>query len=227
MTTVVLTITTIGPNLGTQSGTRATFRAVGVIERDRPDARFNQTRILPFFTVAWLLAIGMFGMGQKRRARHLHGLAARICLGLGLIAEISCGGVGGGGGSPPPVTVTVSPASGTVLYAAQPGNLWPAGVTQQQFKATVNGSTNQSVTWAVTPGNGNGTVDGTGLYSAPATVPNPATVSVTATSPVAQSPGTGFVNLLAATPLGASQITVAATAMGGTAHGSVLTLTVQ
>jgi hypothetical protein len=100
-------------------------------------------------------------------------------------------------------------------------------VTQQQFTATVNGSSNQNVTWAVTPGNGNGTVDPTGLYSAPVAVPAPATVSVTATSSFAQSPGTGFVNLVAATPLGASQITVAATAVGGTAHGSVVTLTVQ
>jgi hypothetical protein len=91
----------------------------------------------------------------------------------------------------------------------------------------VNGSSNQTVTWAVTPGNGNGSVDGNGLYSAPAAVPNPATVSVTATSALALSPGTGVVNLVAATPLGTSQITAAATAVGGTAHGSVLTLTVQ
>ena len=222
-TTVALTITTIGPNSGTESRPQVMPRAALMADAGGPSTSRGSARILPFFTLAWLV---MIGMGQQRRARRLRGVAARICLGLGLIAEISCGGVGGGGGSPPPVTVTVSPASGTVLYAAE-SKQWPAAVTQQQFKATVNGSSNQNVTWAVTGGINNGTVDQTGLYSSPAAVTNPATVSVTATSALAQSPGTGFVNLVAATPLGTSQITVAATAVGGTAHGNVVTLTVQ
>jgi hypothetical protein len=226
-TAVALTITTIGPNSGTESRPQAMPRAALMADGGGPSSRLGSARILPFFTLVWLVMIGMIGMGQPIRARRLRGVAARICLGLGLIAEISCGGVGGGGGgNPPPVTVTVSPTSGTVFYAKE-SQLWPAGVTQQLFKATVNGSSNQSVTWSVDPGNGNGSVDGNGLYSAPTAVPNPATVSVTATSALAQSPGTGFVNLVAATPLGTSQITAAATAAGGTAHGNVLTLTVQ
>jgi hypothetical protein len=68
-------------------------------------------------------------------------------------------------------------------------NLAAASVTvsgQQQFTATVTGATDNSVIWSVNdiPG-GNatiGTIDNTGLYTAPATVPNPATVTVKATS---------------------------------------------
>ena len=124
------------------------------------------------------------------------------------------------------VTVIVSPAS-VSLFADEAGNAWPPGVTQQQFTATVNGSSNQNVTWAVTGGSANGTVNASGLYSAPATVPNPAAVTVTATSPAASVPGSATVNVETPTTLGTSRITVSATAVGGTAHGDVVSLTVQ
>jgi len=150
---------------------------------------------------------------------------AVIGSGLGLMVLISCGGVGGGN-SPPPATVTVNPGLAT-LFANEAGNSWPAGATQQQFKATVNGSTDQSVTWAVTGGSGNGTVDGTGLYTTPAVVPNPGTVTVTATSAAAATPRSTFVTVATPTAVGTSQITVAATAVGGAAHGDVVTLIVQ
>ncbi len=89
------------------------------------------------------------------------------------------------------MTVTVNPGLAT-LFADEVGNSWPAGVTQQQFSATINGSTDQSVTWAVTGSSTNGTVDGNGLYTAPAVVPNPATVTVTATPAAEGSRGVGF-----------------------------------
>jgi len=168
------------------------------------------------------------GMGRKRRGKpRLYCGVAAIGLGLGLMAELSCGGVAGGSGTtPPPVTVTVNPGLAT-LFADETGNSWPAGATQQQFTATVNDSTNQSVTWAVTGGSGNGTVNGTGLYAAPAVAPNPATVTVTATSAAASTPGSTFVTVATPTGVGASQIMVTATAAGGAAHGDVVTLTVQ
>jgi len=77
--------------------------------------------------------------------------------------------------SPPPITVTISPTSATVSPGAQ-----------QQFTATVTGSTNKSVTWSVT-GTGCvayycGTITSLGLYTAPSTVPNPPVVTVTAYS---------------------------------------------
>ncbi len=80
-----------------------------------------------------------------------------------------------GGGAPPPVNVSVSPTSAT------------AQVNQtQQFTATVTGTSNTTVTWqvnGVTGGNSTvGTIATSGLYTAPASVPNPATVTVRAVS---------------------------------------------
>jgi hypothetical protein len=79
------------------------------------------------------------------------------------------------------VTVSVSPASASVPVDGQ-----------KQFAATAAGNSNQSVTWDVngTVG-GNGTVGFidsiSGLYTAPASVPSPATVEVHATSSAASS----------------------------------------
>jgi hypothetical protein len=73
------------------------------------------------------------------------------------------------------VSVAISPTTAQV----------PSG-GQQQFTATVTGTTNHSVTWTVAGqgcgGAGCGTVTTNGLYTAPATLPNPPVVSVTATS---------------------------------------------
>jgi hypothetical protein len=57
---------------------------------------------------------------------------------------------------------------------------------QQQFAAKVAGTSNTAVTWTVSgagcAGTACGTITTAGLYVAPATVPSPATVTVTATS---------------------------------------------
>jgi hypothetical protein len=52
----------------------------------------------------------------------------------------------------------------------------------QQFAATVSGTSNTGVTWALVGGASEGTISSTGLYTAPSIVPNPPTVTVTATS---------------------------------------------
>src|SRR5205814_3576343 len=56
----------------------------------------------------------------------------------------------------------------------------------QQFTATVQNTSNTAVTWqvsGVTGGNATvGTISSSGLYTAPAVVPNPAIVTVTAVS---------------------------------------------
>ena len=76
--------------------------------------------------------------------------------------------------APTAITVAVSPKTASVV----------TGLTQQ-FSATVTNSSNTSVTWQVnnvTGGNATaGTISGTGLYTAPATVPSGA-VTVTAVS---------------------------------------------
>ena len=75
------------------------------------------------------------------------------------------------------VTVTVAPAAATVR----------AGHSQL-FTATVTGAPN-TVTWSVNGITGGdavaGTIDGSGVYTAPSIVPNPSTVTVRATSTAA------------------------------------------
>lgn len=68
----------------------------------------------------------------------------------------------------PVVTVSVTPATPTVILGAT-----------QQFTATVRGTTNKAVTWSTA---GPGTINSSGLYSAPSTLTTPATATVTATS---------------------------------------------
>jgi hypothetical protein len=74
-----------------------------------------------------------------------------------------------------PVTVTISPASASLRVNRT-----------RQFSASVQNSSNTSVTWkvnGVTGGNSTvGTISASGLYRAPGSVPNPATVTVSATA---------------------------------------------
>jgi hypothetical protein len=74
-----------------------------------------------------------------------------------------------------PIVVTVSPKA--VVDSVN---------EQEQFRATVQGTTNHAVKWSVSgagcSGAACGTVSSTGLYTAPASVPRPPNVVVTATS---------------------------------------------
>jgi len=236
-TGVTLTIWTCGPNLPTlcPSGTGGDARrsiAANRAPAGGPPHASARPYVLPFFTLAWVVA-GIVGIGRKRHGEpRLYNGIAVVCLGLGLMASLSCGGVAGSGTPPPPVTVTVNPGLAT-LFADEAGNSWPAAATQQQFTATVNASTNQNVTWGVTGGSTNGTIvvnpanQAQASYTSPAVVPSPATVTVTATSAAATLPGSTFVTVALPTALGTSQITVTAAAVGGAIHGDVVTLTVQ
>jgi hypothetical protein len=86
---------------------------------------------------------------------------------------VSCGAVGSGSAPSSPVTVTVTPAS------AQPFQ----GQTVQ-FHAAVENASNPGIQWQVNQTAGGnslvGLIDSAGLYTAPATVPNPPTVTVSA-----------------------------------------------
>lgn len=98
-----------------------------------------------------------------------------ILTGLAALIVMTLSACGGGGNNPPPPgpSVTVSPATANV----QEGST-------QQFTATVTNSSNTTVTWQVNSiagGNASvGTIDSTGLYTAPVIVPNPASVTITA-----------------------------------------------
>jgi hypothetical protein len=75
----------------------------------------------------------------------------------------------------PPVSVTIAPATVSLLTCAT-----------QQFTATITNTTNTFVNWQVNGVVGGsaatGTISTSGLYTAPATVPSPAQVSITADS---------------------------------------------
>jgi hypothetical protein len=103
-----------------------------------------------------------------------------ILLALAAVLTTGCGG-----GSPaetltPTVTVSISPDSASLL----------TGQTST-FTATVTGSSDKSVTWAVNGVAGGtstlGTITAAGLYTAPDTPPSPNAVTVKATSTVDSS----------------------------------------
>lgn len=106
------------------------------------------------------------------------------------LAFLLCGC--GYAGTPPQnnVTVTVQPLTANVVLGQS-----------QQFQATVSGTSNDAVSWTVNGtvgGNSaSGTVSPAGLYTAPATMPSPPNVTVTAVSQASpQASGSATVTLL-------------------------------
>lgn len=88
---------------------------------------------------------------------------------LGLFLPFAgCGGGGHKSTPPPTVSISVSPASPSVVLGAT-----------QQFSSTVTGSTSTAVTWSTS---GPGTISSSGLYTAPATATTPVSVTVKATA---------------------------------------------
>lgn len=92
------------------------------------------------------------------------------------------------------VTVTVAPTTANVQIHAQ-----------QHFTATVSGNANHAVTWDVNGVVGGNAVVGfidsiSGLYTAPAAVPSPATVTVHATSSVVTPPAVGSAHVTILNP---------------------------
>ena len=127
----------------------------------------------------------------------------------------------------PAVSVSVGPEI-VSLWANEGGNAWPAGATHQQFTAAVQNASDQSATWNVTGGAPNGMIDSTGLYTAPAVVPSPANVTVSAAAQADPSKsGTGAINLPTPTTLGTfTNISVRASE-GIVTHSQTVTLTVE
>jgi len=205
---VTVTVQTAGPFTGTASSARPRLRSQ------------KQPLWLPLsLPLAGVVLVGLAGRRMPRRYK-----IVGLCLALALTGLlVACGG---GSSSPPPAVVTVTPP--TTVSNLYP-NLTVNPPTQtHQFAATVSNSTSQTVTWAVT-GTGNGSIDpNSGLYTAPAALPNPnSPITITATSTAATSPGTATVNLLAPTPAGTyNPITVTITE-GATQHATTFSLTVN
>jgi hypothetical protein len=102
--------------------------------------------------------------------------------GAAALVAILCGGCGLNnlenllGNNPPTLTVVVSPKTQTLVVS-----------TQQQFAATVKGTSSQNVEWSIagtgcTPTTDCGTITASGLFTAPASVPNPPEITITATA---------------------------------------------
>jgi len=119
----------------------------------------------------------------------------------------------------PPVTVSVTPAT-TTLYTSQ----------AQQFTATVGNTANTSVTWSLSP-SGVGSVNASGLYTAPSSITAQKVVILTATSqadPSKQSSSTVTVYPLvtvsvtpATSALYASKVQQFTATVGNTANSAV------
>ncbi len=105
--------------------------------------------------------------------RHF-GISILCVLTMGWLAS-GCAETSSTGTQPQKTVVTVAPSNPNVR----------AGATQQ-FTASVTGNSNTSVTWSVngvTGGNSTaGTISATGMFQAPATLPNPNSVTVEAIS---------------------------------------------
>lgn len=137
---------------------------------------------------------------------------------------------------PPPVLVTITSstgASGVALLAQQTDTTtnvtsWVPGTLQ--LTAAVANSSNQNVTWSINNGGadvpgGNatlGTIDATGLYTAPATLPNPSTIVITAT-PQADTTRPSNFSVQIYTPLA----TVTSVTPAAVVAGKTYTLTVN
>ncbi len=140
-------------------------------------------------------------------AWHQRLLAMAVCC----TTILPIGACGYAGTPPKPsVSVTVQPTSAVLALGAT-----------QQFQATVTGSTDVAVEWAVNGvANGNaifGTVSGAGLYTAPAVIPSPANVTVTASSQVNPGDRASAVVTLQAVTVGVSvQPTNAVVTLGAT-----------
>ena len=97
------------------------------------------------------------------------------------------------------ISVSVSPSGVNVVVG-----------TTQQMTATVMETSNQVVTWSVSGASGNGTISSTGLYTAPATVPTPAQITITAVSQK-DSTKSGSATVTITTTAGPTNIAVAVT----------------
>jgi hypothetical protein len=156
----------------------------------------------------------------------------RIALPILLVVVFSMN-LAGQSSSPHPARVSRSHGEG-VSITLTPGTLSIGTGANQQFTATVSGSSDHDVTWQVNGISGGdstyGTVDGaTQLYFAPVTVPRTSTFTITATAVADTSKrATAQVTVLANDPLGSiSKATNISCPGGGIAGATCKKLTVN
>ena len=124
-------------------------------------------------------------------------LRSRNCLSVSTLLTIGVliAGCGGGGTSTPQgIMISVNPQSASVQVAGT-----------QTFSAAVSNTSNTVVTWKVNGVEGgddiHGRIDSTGIYKAPAAVPSPPTVTITAASAAdATRSGSAMVTITGSAP---------------------------
>ena len=114
--------------------------------------------------------------------------------------QAGCAAVRGSGSKPAPQP----PPQGQIQVSVTPNPATVRAGSSQQFAAAVTGTSSTSVTWSVNnvPGGNSatGTITASGNYTAPATLPNPNTVTVQAASS-ADSSASGSSNVTLLNPI--------------------------
>jgi uncharacterized protein (DUF1800 family) len=109
-----------------------------------------------------------------------------ISTGILAVLTAGCAGIGSKSVGTSPTSPTPPPQNTSVVVTVTPATAVVRAGATQTFAAAVTGNANTSVTWsvnAVAGGNATtGTIDATGLYTAPVNLPTPNTITVTATS---------------------------------------------
>ena len=168
-------------------------------------------QILPSIYPGNSLSVRLHGEVPLQKRNQL--IFSASILGLASLLLVACGGVSSS--MQRTSGLVVSPSSDSIGIGAN-----------RQFTATVNGVATANVTWSVVA-SGGGTIDSTGLYIAPATIPSPATVTLTATEAGGMQTS-AMVTVLGSDPLGT--VTASATTTcppGGVDGGTCYQTTVS
>lgn len=96
----------------------------------------------------------------------------------GVTGVVQVRAVNPGPGSTVSTPVNLSVVTSTVTVGVSPTSASVPVTGTRQFTASVSGASNTSVTWSATPGS----INSSGVYTAPASLPNPPTAVVKATS---------------------------------------------
>ena len=123
----------------------------------------------------------------------------------GLVAA-GCAGYLGGNHTTPTGPNPNPPSNPGVAVTVSPGSANIRAGDSYSFSASVSGTSNTGVSWSVNGAAGGssatGTIDSSGKYTAPATLPNPNTMTIRATSAADSSAsGTSSVTLMNPTPV--------------------------
>ena len=177
-----------------------TATAVQLVFLQQPTNALTQATISPGVTVAVEDASGTVvssatnpvklnlsgsatGLGGTLSVTPQNGIATFSNLTVGTAGSYTLSATSPGLTSAASTSFTISQSSTgstAISVVLTPGSVTLAPSQTQTFTASVSGTSNQGVTWSLSPAVGS--ISATGLYMAPAAVPSPFLVTITATS---------------------------------------------